>query len=216
MEYGERLLAIRPFVPDTPLPANWKELLGTWLHGQDVAGIGQEGMRVVVDAFVYCLVWAIEAVRMNRQINGGESEMLVEGAAAACLEARLPSNAMAMLVRAGLSSRVAAKTVIEEMTPGFTNRTVMKDWLRSAEVVAFLVGPLSKCIQSDSSSDVAFFRARMGNGHHRNGRCNGPLTQLLLCGWKLNHNVFKYLLLRLTLRSLRRSNKSFRQNHRVC
>ncbi|HHQ4528050.1 TPA: hypothetical protein ACSP1Y_001812 [Aeromonas hydrophila] len=93
-------------------------------------------MRVVEDALVCCLVWAIEAVRMNRQINGGESEMLVEGAAA-CLEAKQPSNAMAMLVRAGLPSRVATKTVIEEMTPGFTNRTEMKDWLRSAEVVAF-------------------------------------------------------------------------------
>jgi hypothetical protein len=94
-------------------------------------------MRVVDDAFVYRLVWAIEAVRMNRRINGGESEMLVEGAAAACLEAGLPSNAMAMLVRAGLPSRVAAKTVIEQMTPGFTNRAEMKAWLRSAEVAAF-------------------------------------------------------------------------------
>lgn len=134
---GERLLTIRPFVPDDPLPTNWKELLGTWLRGKDVAVIGQEGMRVVDDAFVYRLVWAIEAVRMNRRINGGESEMLVEGAAAACLEAGLPSNAMAMLVRTGLPSRVAAKTVIEQMTPGFTNRTEMKAWLRSAEVAAF-------------------------------------------------------------------------------
>jgi len=134
---GERLLAIRPFVPDDPLPANWKELLGAWIRGEDVAAIGQEGMRVVDDAFVYRLVWAIEAVRMNRRINGGESEMLVEGAAAACLEAGLPSNAMAMLVRAGLPSRVAAKTVIEQMMPGFTNRAEMKAWLRSAEVAAF-------------------------------------------------------------------------------
>lgn len=134
---GERLLAIRPFVPDDPLPANWKELLGAWIRGEDVATIGQEGMRVVDDAFVYRLVWAIEAVRMNRRINGGESEMLVEGAAAACLEAGLPSNAMAMLVRAGLPSRVAAKTVIEQMTPGFTNRAEMKAWLRSAAVAAF-------------------------------------------------------------------------------
>lgn len=134
---GERLLAIRPFVSDDPLPANWKELLGAWIRGEDVAAIGQKGMRVVDDAFVYRLVWAIEAVRMNRRINGGESEMLVEGAAAACLEAGLPSNAMAMLVRAGLPSRVAAKTVIEQMTPGFTNRAEMKAWLRSAEVAAY-------------------------------------------------------------------------------
>ncbi|MCU0999281.1 DEAD/DEAH box helicase [Stenotrophomonas maltophilia] len=134
---GERLLAIRPFVPDDPLPANWRDLLATWVHGQDVAAIGQEAMRIVDDAFVYRLVWAIEALRMNRRINGGESELPVEGAAAACLEAGLPSNAMAMLVRAGLPSRVAAKTVVEQLAPGFTNRAEMKAWLRSAEVAAF-------------------------------------------------------------------------------
>lgn len=134
---GERLLAIRPFVPDDPLPANWRDILGAWIRGEDVATIGQEYMRVVDDAFVYRLVWAIEAIRMYRRINGGESEMLVEGAAAACLEAGLPSNAMAMLVRAGLPSRVAAKTVIEQMEPDFTTRAEMKTWLRSAEVAAF-------------------------------------------------------------------------------
>ncbi|MBJ2067631.1 DEAD/DEAH box helicase [Serratia odorifera] len=134
---GERLLAIRPFVPDDPLPANWRDLLGAWVRGQDVAAIGQEGMRFVDDAFVYRLVWAIEAIRMNRRINGGESELPVEGAAAACLEAGLPSNAMAMLVRAGLPSRVAAKTAVEQLAPCFTNRTEMKTWLRSGEVAGF-------------------------------------------------------------------------------
>ena len=138
---GERLLAIRPFVPDDPLPANWKELLGAWIRGEDVAAIGQEGMRVVDDAFVYRLVWAIEAVRMNRRVNGGESETLVEGAAAACLEAGLPSNTMAMLIRAGLPSRIAAKTVIDQMAPRFTNRAEMKAWLRSADVSAFDLVP---------------------------------------------------------------------------
>jgi superfamily II DNA/RNA helicase len=134
---GERLLAIRPFVPDDPLPANWRDLLAAWVRGQDVTVIGQEGMRFVDDAFVYRLVWAIEAIRMNRRIKGGESELPVEGAAAACLEAGLPSNAMAMLIRAGLPSRVAAKTVVEQLAPEFTNRTQMKAWLRSAEVADF-------------------------------------------------------------------------------
>lgn len=134
---GERMLAIRPFVPDDPLPANWRDLLDAWVRGQDVAAIGQEGMRVVDDAFVYRLVWALEALRMNRRINGGESELPVEGVAAACLEAGLPSNAMAILVRAGLSSRVAAKTVVEQLDPGFMNHLEMKAWLRSAEVAGY-------------------------------------------------------------------------------
>lgn len=80
-------------------------------------------------------VWAIEAIRMNRRANGGESELL-EGTAAACLETGLPSNTMSMLVRAGLPSRVAARTVIEQLSPVFVTRTQMNDWLQSPQVSA--------------------------------------------------------------------------------
>lgn len=132
---GERLLLIRPFATEDPLPPNWRGLLGAWIHGEDVAVIGRENMRVVDDAFVYRLVWAIEAIRMNRRANGGKSELL-EGTAAACLETGLPSNTMAMLVRAGLPSRVAAKAVIDQLLPVFVTRTQMNDWLQSPQVAA--------------------------------------------------------------------------------
>lgn len=131
---GERLLLIRPFAPEDPLPSNWRDLLGAWIRGEDVAMIGRDNMRVVDDAFVYRLVWAIEAIRMNRRANGGESELLEGAAAAACLETGLPSNTMAMLVRAGLPSRVAAKAAIEQLQPVFVTRTQMNDWLQSPQV----------------------------------------------------------------------------------
>lgn len=137
VEIAEKLLIIRPFVPDSTLPANWRDILSVWIRGEDVAIIGQEGMRIVEDAFVYRLVWAIEAIRMNRRINGGETEVALEGAAAACLEAGLPSYSMAMLVRSGLPSRVAAKIAVERLAPQFMNRAEMKDWLESAEVAIF-------------------------------------------------------------------------------
>lgn len=137
---GERLLLIRPFVPEDPLPPNWRDLLGAWIRGEDVAVIGLENMRVVDDAFVYRLVWAVEAVRMNRRANGGESELL-EGTAAACLETGLPANTMAMLVRAGLPSRVAAKAVIEQLLPEFVTRTQMNDWLQSPQVSVLDTNP---------------------------------------------------------------------------
>ena len=137
---GERLLLIRPFAPEDPLPSNWRDLLGAWIRGEDVAVIGRENMRVVDDAFVYRLVWAIEAIRMNRRANGGESELL-EGAAAACLETGLPANTMAMLVRAGLPSRVAAKAIIEQLLPVFVTRTQMNDWLQSPQVATFDMNP---------------------------------------------------------------------------
>jgi replicative superfamily II helicase len=135
VQLGEQLLSIRPFVPEDPLPPNWREFLRAWIRGDDVATIGLDNMRVVDDAFVYRLVWAVEALRMNRRANGAESETL-EGAAAACLETGLPANTMAMLVRAGLPSRVAAKVVIEQMNPIFLTRREMNLWLRSPQVVA--------------------------------------------------------------------------------
>lgn len=135
IQLGERFLTIRPFAPEDPLPLNWRGLMSAWIRGDDVASIGIDNMRVIEDAFVYRLVWAIEALRMNRRANGGGSE-LIEGAAAACLETGLPANTMAMLVRAGLPSRVAAKVVVEQMRPTFVSRQEMHLWLQSPAVVA--------------------------------------------------------------------------------
>lgn len=137
---GERLLSIRPFATEDPLPPNWRDLLGAWIRGEDVAAIGRENMRVVDDAFVYRLVWAVEAIRMNRRANGGESELL-EGTAAACLETGLPANTMAMLVRAGLPSRVAAKAAVEQLLPVYVTRAQMNDWLQSPQVTALDANP---------------------------------------------------------------------------
>ena len=62
---GERLLFMRPFIPDkaNALPANWKGILRSWVSGDDVAKIGPQNMRAVEEAFTYRLVWALEAVR---------------------------------------------------------------------------------------------------------------------------------------------------------
>ncbi len=75
---GERLLFMRPFVPDNAnaLPTNWKAILRSWVSGEDVVNIGPQNMRVVEEAFTYRLVWALEAVRVRRMSrlvagNGG-------------------------------------------------------------------------------------------------------------------------------------------------
>ncbi|MHB1345307.1 MAG: DEAD/DEAH box helicase, partial [Thermoleophilia bacterium] len=46
---GERLLFMRPFVPEkaNTLPANWKAVLRSWVSGEDVARIGPQNMRAV-------------------------------------------------------------------------------------------------------------------------------------------------------------------------
>jgi replicative superfamily II helicase len=137
---AERLFVIRPFVPDVDLPGDWRDLLATWLAGADVVGLGLDNMRVVEDAFVYRLVWAIEAVRMRRRANGGESDG-VEGSAAAAIEAGVPQMMMAMLVRAGLPSRVAAITAIRDTRPAFVTRGEMNQWLGSNEVTTLTDQP---------------------------------------------------------------------------
>jgi hypothetical protein len=137
---AERLLPIRPFVPDVALPADWRNLLTAWLSGADVAVIGLESMRIVEDAFVYRLVWAIEAVRMRRRANGGQSDS-IEGSAAATLESGVPQTMMAMLVRTGLPSRIAALTVITQTRPNFVGVAEMNQWLRSNEMAAWTDQP---------------------------------------------------------------------------
>jgi len=46
----------------------------------------------------------------------------------------LPDYRMAMLVRAGLPSRAAAKQVVEELNPSFLERSELRTWLNSSTV----------------------------------------------------------------------------------
>jgi hypothetical protein len=132
---GERLFLIRPFVPDIELPLNWPELLSAWVSGAEIDLIGLENIRVIEEAFIYRLVWAIEAIRMKRQVVGVEEPVLMQGSASAALEAGVPNMQMAMLVRAGLPSRVAAINSINETTATFTNSIELRLWMDSPEVI---------------------------------------------------------------------------------
>jgi hypothetical protein len=134
---GERLLVIRPFIPDKKnvLPANWKVILRAWVAGDDVASIGPKNMRVVEEAFTYRLVWALEAIRTRRMSLGWSPESVAGGAAAA-VETGVPQFMMAMLIRAGLPSRRAAIAAIEKAMPIFVTPAEMRVWLESDEITA--------------------------------------------------------------------------------
>jgi hypothetical protein len=135
---GERLLFIRPFIPDkaNALPANWKDILRNWISGEDVAKIGPKNMRTVEDAFTYRLVWALEAVR-TRRMSLGWSPEIVAGGAAAAVETGVPQFMMAMLIRAGLPSRRAAMAAIEDAEPVFVTPAEMRAWLESDEITVY-------------------------------------------------------------------------------
>lgn len=135
---GERLLFIRPFIPDkaNALPANWKDILRNWISGEDVAKIGPQNMRTVEEAFTYRLVWALEAVRTRRMALGWSPE-IVAGGAAAAVETGVPQFMMAMLIRAGLPSRRAAMAAIEDAEPVFVTPAEMRAWLESDEITVY-------------------------------------------------------------------------------
>lgn len=135
---GERLLFMRPFIPDkaNALPANWKAILRSWVSGEEVAKIGAQNMRAVEEAFTYRLVWALEAVR-TRRISLGWSPDTVAGGAAAAVETGVPQFMMAMLIRAGLPSRRAAMAAIGDTSPVFVTPADMRAWLESDEITAY-------------------------------------------------------------------------------
>ena len=137
-ELGRRLLVMRPFIPDkrNALPPNWPQILKAWVTGVDVNVIRTDNMAMVEDAFSYRLVWAIEAVRARRTTLGWSPD-IVGGGGAASLETGVPCYAMAMLIRAGLPSRLAAIAAVRETRAMFFDNAGMKSWLESNEVAAF-------------------------------------------------------------------------------
>ncbi|WP_298280512.1 DEAD/DEAH box helicase [uncultured Bradyrhizobium sp.] len=135
---AERLLVMRPFIPDknNSLPANWRNVLRQWVSGMEVEQIGSHNMRVVEDAFMYRLVWALEAVR-TRRASLGWSPDIIAGGAAAALETGVPQLTMSMLIRAGLPSRRAAIAAVKSSDAVFTTPVEMREWLASNEIAAF-------------------------------------------------------------------------------
>ncbi len=133
---AERLLTITPFAPDDgQLPDNLQGILTDWLSGTPIRDIGPDNLQFIEEILVYRLVWAHEALRMRRIALGWQPE-IIAGSAAACLETGLPKFLMAMLVRAGLSSRIAAKAIVNDQNPSFVNYSGMIDWLNSDEIAA--------------------------------------------------------------------------------
>ncbi len=132
---AERLLVVRPFAPNAPLPSNLRVLLASWLDGTPVREIGPDNMQVIENLFIYRLVWAIEAIRTRRVALGWQPEIVV-GGGAACVETGVPRLMMAMLIRAGLPSREAAKAVIDDLKPEFIDNAGLIRWLRSNDVAA--------------------------------------------------------------------------------
>lgn len=131
---AERLLVIRPFTPEKDMPPDWRNVLRAWVAGVDVDAIGANNMKLVEDVFTYKLVWAIEALRTRRVVQGWEPD-IHSGGAAASLETGVPDYKMSMLIRAGLPSRRAAMAAVVDGDADYFNSAGMREWLESEEIV---------------------------------------------------------------------------------
>ena len=134
IEFAEIAFAIEPFTLDEP-PANWKAILKAWISGHsmsDLAGDKDEEMlEFMEDALVYCLVWAMEAVRVHQSAIDDELDWPHAGRAAVALETGTPDYCAALLVQNGLASRIAAMKAIADCPASFSDIKGTRQWVRS-------------------------------------------------------------------------------------
>ena len=148
-----QMLNIRPFAPDA-LDDAWTDVLQEWIGGASLSVIGSEHVGLIEDAFTYRLVWALEAVRVRRLTRGWTPDAgTISGTAAACVDTGLPDYRMTLLVRAGLASREAALSVVNELEPEFSTGAGMRGWLASN-----VVGELSMRENWPSRSTAILWR----------------------------------------------------------
>jgi hypothetical protein len=139
---------IPPFIPD-PFPANWRDVLGTWLRGEPIADAGVQNdpdvLRFVENGMIYKLPWGMEAFRVRAQANadnvGGElGEMTIDdfdvGRAVPAVETGTLNGCAAMLMQAGFTSRMAAIKAVKDTNAVFADAAGLRAWLDSADVWA--------------------------------------------------------------------------------
>ena len=146
---AERIFAFYPFRPD-PMPANWRDILRTWLLGQPLAAIavGQESetLQFIEGGLVYRLPWAMEAIRVRAAANGDTiGGFLLEdhelGVAVPAVETGTLNRSASILIQAGFNSRLAAIKAVTDTGATFQRGQELRQWLNSEVVAACSAQP---------------------------------------------------------------------------
>ena len=141
---AERVFAFYPFRPD-PMPANWRDILRTWLLGQPLAAIaaGQESetLQFIEGGLVYRLPWAMEAIRVRAAANGDTiGGFLLDdyelGLAVLAVETGTLNRSASILIQAGFNSRLAAIKAVTDTGATFPTGQELRQWLNSEAVAA--------------------------------------------------------------------------------
>lgn len=146
---AERVFAFYPFTPD-PMPANWRDILRTWLLGQPLAAIaaGQESetLQFIEGGLVYRLPWAMEAIRVRAAANGDTiDDFLLEdhelGVVVPAVETGTLNRSASILIQAGFNSRLAAIKAVADTGAIFQTGQELRQWLNSEAVAAYSAQP---------------------------------------------------------------------------
>lgn len=146
---AERVFAFYPFTPD-PMPANWRDILRTWLLGQPLATIaaGQESgtLQFIERGLVYRLPWAMEAIRVRAAANGDTiGDVLLDdhelGLAVPAVETGTLNRSASILIQAGFNSRLAAIKAVVDTGATFQTGQGLRQWLNSQAVAAWSAHP---------------------------------------------------------------------------
>ena len=146
---AERIFAFYPFRPD-PMPANWRDILRTWLLGQPLAAIavGQESetLQFIEGGLVYRLPWAMEAIRVRAAANGDTiGGFLLDdyelGLAVLAVETGTLNRSASILIQAGFNSRLAAIKAVTDTGATFPTGQELRQWLNSEAVAAWSAQP---------------------------------------------------------------------------
>jgi hypothetical protein len=156
---AELLFTVSPFRPDIQ-PANWRDVLRTWLRGEPIAELSEQDsdvLRFVEDGLIFRLPRAMEAIRVRRIAAGDTFEDGTElddhelGVAVPALETGTLNRSAAILMRAGFTSRLAAIKAINDAEATFDNAASLRMWLRSDKVVEL---SRSKAWPTEASHDI--------------------------------------------------------------
>jgi hypothetical protein len=149
--FAELVFTFYPFTPD-PMPANWRDILRTWLLGQPLAAIaaGQESetLQFIEGGLVYRLPWAMEAIRVRAAANGdtvGVFDLPLEdhelGLAVPSVETGTLNRSASILIQAGFNSRLAAIKAVTDTGASFQTGQDLRHWLNSEAVEAWSALP---------------------------------------------------------------------------
>ena len=134
---AELLFPIYPFQPaalDSKWdPETWKGYIAIWVEGRALSEVGNPaGISFIQEGVVYRLVWGIESVRVTLEALGHiEPGSIISGRLALCLTYGVPSVPAALLLQAGLDSRLLACRLVETLRLQFGDHQALRGWVDS-------------------------------------------------------------------------------------